>query len=107
MAATARGMAIEPSRGCERFIDRHLRVGVQVKLQAYVYSFTMLMVKRDGLWSDPPKNSPRSAPRGFLWDHVVAGSGRAAREDVLLDDRMDAPVSINHLGDAEVDTNRN
>jgi len=28
------------------------------------------------------------------------------REDILLDDRVDAPISINHLGDAEVDSDR-
>src|SRR5437764_2240395 len=31
------------------------------------------------------------------------GSGHAAGEDILLDDRVDAPVAVNHLGDAEVD----
>jgi hypothetical protein len=35
------------------------------------------------------------------------GSGLATGEDILLDDRVDAPISINHLGDAEVDANRN
>src|SRR4051812_24229162 len=30
-------------------------------------------------------------------------SGHAASEDILLDDRVDAPVAVNHLGDAEVD----
>jgi hypothetical protein len=37
----------------------------------------------------------------------VHGSGLATGEDILLDDRVDAPISINHLGDAEVDANRN
>ena len=31
------------------------------------------------------------------------GSGLITSEDVLLDDRVDAPVAVNHLGDAEVD----
>ncbi len=31
------------------------------------------------------------------------GSGLATSEDVLLDNRVDAPVAVNHLGDAEVD----
>src|SRR5260370_42307204 len=31
------------------------------------------------------------------------GSRLAASENVLLDDRVDAPVAVNHLGDAEVD----
>ena len=35
------------------------------------------------------------------------GSGLAASEDILLDDRMDAPISVDHLGDAEVNANRN
>ena len=35
------------------------------------------------------------------------GSGLATGEDILLDDRVNAPISINHLGDAEVDANRN
>src|SRR5947208_2202852 len=35
------------------------------------------------------------------------GSGLAAGEDVLLDDRVDAPISIHYLGDAEVDADRN
>ena len=30
-------------------------------------------------------------------------SGLATSEDVLLDDRVDAPVAVNHLGDTEVD----
>src|ERR1700687_6106084 len=34
-------------------------------------------------------------------------SGLATGEDILLDDRVDAPISVNHLGDAEVDANRN
>ena len=37
----------------------------------------------------------------------VFGSGLATGKDVLLDNRVDAPISINHLGDAEVDANRN
>src|SRR5947208_1513773 len=35
------------------------------------------------------------------------GSGLAAGEDILLDDRVNAPISIHYLGDAEVDANRN
>jgi hypothetical protein len=35
------------------------------------------------------------------------GSGLTTGEDILFDDRVDAPISINHLGDAEVDANRN
>ena len=34
------------------------------------------------------------------------GSGLAAGEDILLDDRVNAPISIYHLGDAEVDADR-
>jgi hypothetical protein len=37
----------------------------------------------------------------------VTRSGLAASEDILLDDRVNAPISINHLGDAEVDANCN
>ena len=35
------------------------------------------------------------------------GSGLATGEDIFLDDRVNAPISINHLGDAEVDADRN
>ena len=35
------------------------------------------------------------------------GSGFAASEDILLYDRVNAPITVNHLGDAEVDANRN
>ena len=43
----------------------------------------------------------RNRPRRYY------GSGLATGEDILLDDRVNAPISINHLGDAEVDANRN
>src|SRR5258705_5169702 len=46
-------------------------------------------------------SSCRSRPRRCY------GSGLAAGEDILLDDRVNAPISIHHLGDAEVDANRN
>src|SRR6266446_10864274 len=35
------------------------------------------------------------------------GAGLATSEDVLLDDRVDAPVAVNHLGDAKVDADCN
>ena len=35
------------------------------------------------------------------------GSSLAASEDILLDDRVNAPITVNHLGDAEVNANRN
>ena len=35
------------------------------------------------------------------------GSGLATGKDIFLDDRVNAPISINHLGDAEVDADRN
>jgi hypothetical protein len=35
------------------------------------------------------------------------GSGLAASEDILLYDSVNAPITVNHLGDAEVDANRN
>ena len=34
------------------------------------------------------------------------GSGLAASEDVLLDDRVNAPITVNHLRDTEVNANR-
>ncbi len=46
---------------------------------------------------------------GSCWNRPrrCCGSGLATGEDILLDDRVDAPISVNHLGDAEVDANRN
>src|SRR3982074_1736073 len=34
------------------------------------------------------------------------GSGLAASEDILLDDGVNAPVTVNHLGDTEVNADR-
>jgi hypothetical protein len=61
---------------------------------------------RDGLSVVAPKCTRRcqllpSRPRR------CCGSGLAAGEDILLDDCVDAPISIHHLGDAEVDANGN
>src|SRR6185503_16508738 len=46
--------------------------------------------------------------RGFRGGLMTARnrSGHAAGEDVLFDDRVDAPVAVNHLGDPEVDADR-
>ena len=55
---------------------------------------------------DPKCSAMRPAPAKA--DRVaVQRSGLAAGEDILLDDRVNAPISINHLGDAEVDADRN
>jgi hypothetical protein len=35
--------------------------------------------------------------------HPGVWSGLATGEQILLDDRMDAPIPVNHLGDAEID----
>jgi hypothetical protein len=54
-----------------------------------------------------PRNGARcgQAPTGT--DRVGCyGSGLAASEDVLLDDRVNAPITVNHLGDTEVNANR-
>ena len=65
------------------------------------------LLTRDGLQRGCPEmqrdaaSSCRSRPRRCY------GSGLAAGEDILLDDCVDAPISIHHLGDAEVDANRN
>src|ERR1700733_15754203 len=45
------------------------------------------------------------APAGI--DRVArSGSGLAASEDILLDDGVNAPIAVDHLGDSEVNANR-
>src|SRR6516165_4617564 len=53
----------------------------------------------------PPASASAARARGTPAVDCLA-SGLAAGEDVLLDDGVNAPVSVNDLGDPEVDADR-
>jgi hypothetical protein len=75
--------------------------------------FSQLGLERDGQWCF-------GIPLQFFVEHDLFGkpgfhffrimlqrsSRRGAREQVLLDNGVDAPVAVDNLGDAEVDADR-
>jgi hypothetical protein len=57
--------------------------------------------------AQPPRNGARCGQALTGTGRVECyGSGLAASEDVLLDDRVNAPITVNHLRDTEVNANR-